>query len=401
MSSDSEGRRVLLGISGGIAAYKTPDLVRRLRERGFRVRVALTESARAFVSPLALEVVSGRRVWGDDYLEARGRGEEEHVVAADWADLLLVAPATAHLLARAALGLADDFLSTTILAFPGPLFLAPAMHSEMWANPALRSHVETLEERGAAFLGPEEGPLASGEVGTGRMMEPRAIAEALAASAEGRWRGREIVVTAGPTWEPLDPVRFLGNRSSGKMGFALAREAAFRGAEVTLVAGPVSLRTPPGVSRIDVETAREMRDAVVEVSEGTDAVLMAAAVADFRPADESRQKMKKKEGVPELRLEENPDILAELGSRIGDECLLVGFAAETEELEAHAREKLESKGCDYLVANDVSRGDIAFGSDANEVVVFRREGGPVPFERQSKRRLAARLLDLFEESLPD
>lgn len=388
-------RHLLLGVSGGIAAYKAPDLVRRLRERGFDVRVALTEAARSFVSPLALEVVTGERIWGDDYLEARGRGEEEHIEAAAWADAILLAPATTHLLARIALGLGDDFLTTTALAFAGPVLVAPAMHPNMWEHPATRGHRKTLETRGVRFLGPEEGPLASGETGVGRMMDTVPLADAVEKALKGPWRDRRVVVSAGPTHEPLDPVRFLANRSTGKMGFALAREAALRGADVTLIAGPVDLETPAGVRRLDVETAREMSEAVEGAVDGADLVVMAAAVADFRPAEPGSTKHKKSQGPPEILLAENPDILAELGKRYGDRTVLVGFAAETGDLVENAEEKIERKGCHFLVANDVSRSDIGFGSDDNEVVVFRRDGNPIPMERQSKGELARKLMDLF------
>jgi phosphopantothenoylcysteine decarboxylase / phosphopantothenate---cysteine ligase len=392
--------RILLGVSGGIAAYKAPELVRRLRERGAEVRCALTPAAASFVAPLALEVVSGHRVYREEYLESTGRGVEEHIELAAWAELLLLAPATANLLARISLGLADDFLSTSALAYQGSLLVAPAMHTAMWENPATREHVERLRKRGARFVGPVAGPLASGEVGMGRMAEPEEIAEAAWNHREnGSLRGRRVVVTAGPTYEPLDPVRFLGNRSSGKMGFALAAEAAARGARVLLIAGPVSLPTPPGVERVDVETAQQMQQALSGPAAEADLVLMAAAVADFRPREAAAEKLKKKDGVPRLELAINPDILAEL-SRSPSRGVLVGFAAETAELEARALDKLGLKGVDFLVANDVSRADIAFGSDWNEVTVLRPSAEPVRLPRQPKRQLAGALFDLFEEALP-
>src|SRR3954468_4370512 len=272
--------RVLLGISGGIAAYKSAELVRRLRARGHEVRCALTRSAVSFVAPLTLEVLSGRPVHQEEYLTPGVGGEEEHIAAAAWAEVLCVAPATTHVLARLALGLADDFLTTTALAFTGPLVVAPAMHSSMWEKPTTRQHAAALKGRGVWFAGPVEGPLASGEVGMGRMAEPEAIVEAVEASAGlGPLAGRTVLVTAGPTHEPLDPVRFLGNRSSGKMGFALAAEAARRGARVVLVAGPVALASPPGVQRVDVVTALEMEKAVREQAPAADLIVMAAAVA--------------------------------------------------------------------------------------------------------------------------
>src|ERR1700681_1615438 len=279
--------RVLLGVSGGIAAYKSAELVRRFRARGHEVRCALTRSAASFVAPLTLEVLSGRPVYQEEYLAAGGpgaNGEEAHITAAAWAEVLCVAPATAHVLARLALGLADDFLTTTALAFTGPVVVAPAMHSSMWEKPTTQQHAAALRARGVWFTGPVEGPLASGEVGMGRRAEPEASVESVEAAAGlGPLAGRTVLVAAGPTHEPIDPVRFLGNRSSGKMGFALAAEAARRGARVILVAGPVALVSPSGVKRIDVVTAREMQGAVLEQAPAADLVVMAAAVADFRP----------------------------------------------------------------------------------------------------------------------
>ncbi len=406
--------RVLLGVSGGIAAYKAAELVRRLRERGHAVGCAVTRSGAAFAAPLTLEVLSGRKVWQEEYLSPTGSGEEAHIAAAQWADVLCVAPATAHVLARLALGLADDFLTTTALAFSGPLVVAPAMHPRMWEKAAVQEHLDALRRRGARCVGPVEGPLASGEIGMGRMAEPEAIAQAVeeawAAAAAGSGGGaaspdrrgelaeRTVLVTAGPTHEPIDPVRFLGNRSSGKMGFTLAEEAARRGARVVLVAGPVALPTPAGVERVDVETASEMADAVRRHAPAADLVVMAAAVADFRPRQAAAAKLKKEDGVPRLELAENPDILAE-AALLAPRAVRVGFAAETEELERRARDKLVRKACDFLVANDVSRSDIAFGQEANEVTVFRRDGDPVFLSRRPKRRLAADLLDLFSAAL--
>jgi len=411
--------RVLLGVGGGIAAVKAPDLVRRLREAGCEVRCALTRAAASFVTPLSLEVLSGYRVYDESYLLPGGGPEEAHLAAGEWADLLVVAPATAHVIARLALGLADDFLTTASLAFPlteawpRPLLLAPAMHARMWEHPATRAHVATLRERGVRFVGPVVGPLASGEVAPGRMAEPSEIVAAVldagdrareAAAAGERWRGAswggiQVLVSAGPTWEAIDPVRFIGNRSSGKMGFALAAEAARRGAAVELVAGPVSLPTPPGVRRTDVESARAMREAMLRRVGGADLVLMAAAVADYRPRVAAERKLKKEEGTPRVELVENPDILAELAAQPGER-LVVGFAAETDDLARNAAAKLRKKGAAFLVANDVSRGDIGFGSDWNEVTVFRLDGEPLRLPRQPKESLAGALLDLFAESLP-
>jgi phosphopantothenoylcysteine decarboxylase/phosphopantothenate--cysteine ligase len=392
--------RVLLGVSGGIAAYKSAELVRRLRERGHEVRCALTRSAASFVAPLTLEVLTGHAVYQEEYLTPTGSGEESHITAAAWAEVLCVAPATTNVLARLALGLGDDFLTTTALAFAGPVVVAPAMHSVMWGQEATRQHVETLARRGVRFAGPVEGPLASGEVGMGRMAEPEEIARMVeAAVGEGPLAGRTVVVTAGPTHEPIDPVRFVGNRSSGRMGFALAAEAARRGARVVLIAGPVALATPPGAQRVDVITARDMERAVHEHAPGADLIVMAAAVADYRPRQTASSKIKKERGgLAALEMEENPDILAGLRA-MAPRAVLVGFAAETEELERNALAKLERKGADYLVANDVSRSDIAFEKTVNEVTVFRREGPPVFFSRRPKSELAASLFDLFTATL--
>jgi phosphopantothenoylcysteine decarboxylase/phosphopantothenate--cysteine ligase len=393
--------RVLLGVSGGIAAYKSAELVRRLSERGCEVRCAATRGAAAFLAPLTLEVLSGHAVYGEDYLTATGSGEEAHVVAAQWADLMCFAPATAHLMARLALGLADDFLTTTALAHRGPKVIAPAMHDAMWRQPSVQDHADTLRRRGVRFVGPLEGPLASGERGMGRMAEPARIADEVAALLVGReLEGRRVLVTAGPTWEPIDPVRFLGNRSSGKMGFAVAEEAALRGAEVTLVAGPVSLPTPPGVTRVDVGTALEMRDAVHAAAPGCDLVVMTAAVADFRCRHVAGGKLKRRQGPPSLELVENPDILAGL-PEVAPGAVVVGFAAETEASEEEARAKLQRKGTDFLVWNDVSRSDVGFGADDNEVTVYRRSGAPVAISRRPKRELAASLIGIFLEALKE
>ena len=410
-----EPTKVLLGITGGIAAYKSMELVRRLSGAGCEVRCALSRSAAAFVTPLTLEVLSGRAVYQQEYLTATGRGEETHIVAAQWADVVCIAPATAHLMARLALGLADDFLTTMLLAFDGPVVLAPAMHSNMWRHRATAAHAETLGRRGMRFVGPVEGALASGEHGVGRLADPEQIANAvLAATGRGRedaapevrpgaampLAGRRVLISAGPTYEPIDPVRFLGNRSSGKMGFALAAEAALRGAHTTLIAGPVALATPSGVERIDVTTALEMRDAVHGLAAEADLIVMTAAVADFRPRGPATTKIKRSRGIPTIELEENPDILGGL-AEAAPNALRVGFAAETEPSVEEAYAKLSRKHADYLVWNDVSRSDIGFGADDNEVTLYRKAGEPQHFGRRSKRRLASSLLDVFVEALED
>jgi len=391
--------RVFLGICGGIAAYKSAELVRRLLERGFEVRCALTRSAKSFIPPLTLEVLSGHAVYEQEYLTATGRGEESHIAVAQWADAFCIAPATAHMLARLALGLADDFLSTSALAFPGPMVVAPAMHSQMWQREAVQQHAATLAGRGVVFAGPVEGPLASGESGPGRLADVAEIVATLErVLGRGELAGRRVLVSAGPTWEPIDPVRFLGNRSSGKMGFALAAEAARRGASTVLVAGPVALPKPPGVERIDVETAHQMRDAIYAHAPGADLVIMTAAVADFRPAAPSASKLKKERGVPAIAFATNPDILAGLPD-VAPDAVRVGFAAETERSTAEAEAKLARKDVDFLVWNDVSVSGLGFGSDDNEVTVYRRHGEPVVLSRRPKRQIAADLFDLFTDAL--
>jgi phosphopantothenoylcysteine decarboxylase/phosphopantothenate--cysteine ligase len=394
--------RVLVGVSGGIAAFKTPHLVRRLRDGGHEVRCALTRAAESFVTPLTLEVLSQHRVYTDDYLRPDGSGLEQHIAVAQWADAICVAPATADVLAKLALGLADGFLTTTALAHDGALLVAPAMHPEMWSKETVQDHVRRLRDRGAVIVGPVEGSLASGEVGWGRMVEPEEIVAAIERLGRreraGDLGGRTVLVTAGPTWEAIDAVRFLANRSSGKMGFALAAEAARRGARAILVAGPVSLATPPGVERVDVESAREMEQELARAAPGADLVIMAAAVADYRPAQTVRRKIKKNEGLRSIELSENPDLLAGLADRAPD-AVRVGFAAETDDVEQNATAKLERKRVDFLVANDVSRSDIGFASDHNEVVVYRRGGAPVRLERAPKAAIARALLDLFAPSL--
>lgn len=393
--------RILLGVCGGVAAYKSAELVRRLRERGHEVRCAMTLSAEAFLAPLTLEVLSGHRVYREEYLVAEGSGVEEHIVLADWAETVCVAPATANTMAAIALGLAPNFLTTTILAHTGSLVLAPAMHPAMWEKTVTKGHAAAIEASGGSILGPAVGALASGESGIGRMVEPDEIVAALERLVgEGSLAGRRVVVSAGPTREPLDPVRFISNRSSGKMGFLLAGEAARQGAETILVAGPVRLDTPPGVRRVDVTTAREMQEAVNANARDADLVVMSAAVADFRPRVAAPRKIKKRDesGALKLDLEENPDILLEL-PRVAPNAVRIGFAAETEDLEENARHKLDEKQLEFLIANDVSRTDIGFDSDDNEVTVYRRSGKPIFFPRRSKELLAVKLVELFAEAL--
>ena len=391
--------KVLLGVSGGIAAIKAPEIVRRLRDNSHDVRCVLTRNAQSFVAPLPLEVLSGNAVLREEYLRANDSGRELHIETGRWADVLCAAPATCSLLARLALGLADDFLTTTALVFEGPVVLAPAMSTEMWSKEVVQGHIDTLQAKGVQIVGPVLGALANGEIGEGRMAEPVEIVAALEeACRKPDLAGKTVLVTAGPTLEPIDPVRFLSNRSTGKMGFSLAAEAAARGARTILVTGPVHLPTPRGVERLNVETALEMASQVEAQARQADLVIMTAAVSDFRPASPAREKLKKEMGSPDIHFEPNPDILAGLASTAPD-AIRVGFAAETRGLETEGPRKLQAKGAHFIVANDVSRTDIGFGSDENEVVVFAARGEPHRLPRQSKRAIARQLLNLFVEAL--
>jgi phosphopantothenoylcysteine decarboxylase / phosphopantothenate---cysteine ligase len=418
--SDLAGVRVLLGVTGGIAAYKAALVARLLVGAGASVDPVLTHGARRFVGAATFEGITGRRVRDDVWDDIPG---ETHVALGRSADVALIYPATAHTLAKLATGLADDLLTTTLLAATCPLVVAPAMHTEMWQHPATQDNVEVLRRRGVHVVGPADGPLMGGDAGPGRVVEPEeavaavhvALAEARGAGPEGHGAesegraplaagrgagardlaGRTVVVTAGGTREAIDPVRYLGNRSTGKMGFAIAAEAAARGASVHLVAAPTALRTPDGVQRHDVVSARDMHAAVMGLLPDADVVVKAAAVADFRPATSAASKLKKDQGAPELELVPNPDILAELGAQRGDAAhpLLVGFAAETDDVEAHGRAKLERKRADLLVVNDVSASDAGFEVDTNRVVILGRDGSRVPVPLASKAEVARTILD--------
>lgn len=391
-SSPLAGRRVLLGVTGGIAAYKACSLTRLLVGADALVQVVMTRSATRFVGPDTFAALSGRRTYADPWEEP---GSVLHVRLAREADLGIVAPATANVLAKLAHGIADDLLTAALLEATCPLLLAPAMHTGMWEHAATRANVSALRERGARFVGPEAGPLAAGDEGLGRMAEPEEIlraAEELAASGRDL-AGRRVVVTAGPSWEPIDPVRFIGNRSSGRMGVAVAREAFARGADVTLVLGPGTVEPPPGPRIVRVETAEEMRTAVLRAAEGADAVVMAAAVADFRPASVAPGKLKKELGPPELRLEPTPDILAELGARRSEGLVLVGFAAETGDALEAGRGKLAAKGLDLLVVNEVGRPGTGFGAETNRAAILAAGGPEGPLREWTKAELARALCD--------
>jgi phosphopantothenoylcysteine decarboxylase/phosphopantothenate--cysteine ligase len=387
---------VLLGVTGGIAAYKSALLARLLSEAGMEVTAVLTDSATRFVGPESFSALTGHPA----YVSLWDRpGEILHVRLAHETDVAVVAPCTANTIAKLAQGLADDLLASTLLEYDGPLVLAPAMHSGMWGADATQTNVATLSSRGVRFVGPVDGPLAHGDTGPGRMSEPAEIADAVFAAVRPRdLDGARVLVTAGPTHEPIDPVRYIGNRSSGKMGVAIAREARARGAEVTLVLGPSTIAPPPAVEVIRVETAEEMRSAVIDRFTAADAVVMAAAVADFRPKAPNDRKMKKDTGVPDLMLEPTPDILAELGERRRSGQFLVGFAAETDDVEEAGRSKLRSKHLDALVANTVGREGTGFGSETNDATILVAEGPDVSMRPWSKAELAAVVCDLIARS---
>jgi phosphopantothenoylcysteine decarboxylase / phosphopantothenate---cysteine ligase len=388
----------VLGVGGGIAAYKSAELARALMERGVRVQVVLTSAAGQFITPLTFAALTGRKVITD--LFANASSEEtlssaiEHIAVAQDNDVLVIAPATADLLARLAHGHANDFLTTTYLAFTGPVFLAPAMNTNMWLHPATQENVSILKKRGHIIIEPEEGMLACGMTGPGRLADPQGIAEIVAGFGfHGKdLEGETILITAGPTQEPLDPVRYISNRSSGKMGYALAEVAAQRGAKVVLVSGPVQLPEPRGVRVIQVHTAVEMRDAVMQHLADATIVVKAAAVADYHLSRVPQHKVKKTATRMSLELDPTPDILAELGQKKADR-LLIGFAAETENLTKSARSKLESKNCDMVVANLVGQDGTGFESDENEVVLVLRTGETIPLARAPKRDIASRIFD--------
>ena len=367
-------RRIVLGVAGGIAAYKGPDLVRRLRDRECEVRVVMTAAAREFVTPLTFQAVSGNPVHChllDEQAEA-GMG---HIELARWADLVLVAPATANVIARLAHGLADDLLATLCLATTAPLVLAPAMNRQMWEAEATRANVLALLDRGVTMLGPGEGDQACGEVGPGRMLEPEAIADRIADRfGGGALEGVEVLVTAGPTREALDPVRYLTNHSSGKMGYAVAAAAAAAGARVSLVSGPTALPIPSRVERIEVTSAEEMYAEVMARAAGCDVFIAAAAVADYRPARVAGRKIKKGDAPATLDLVRTPDIVAGVAAMDGGP-FTVGFAAETESVQANAEDKLARKGLDMIAANRVGLADRGFASDRNALSVLWRGGG--------------------------
>jgi len=400
------GKRILLVIGGGIAAYKTLDLIRRLRERGASVRAVMTPAAKNFVTPLSVASLTGSKVF-EDLFSLTDEAEMGHIELSRDADLLVVAPATADLLAKMAHGLADDLASTLLLATDKKILVAPAMNLRMWLAPATLRNVARVREDGVIFVGPDDGEMACGEYGPGRMSEPLTIAAAIAtalsgetaiplppglARPQGVLSGRRVVITSGPTHEPIDPVRFIANRSSGKQGHAIARAAAASGADVVLISGPVALPDPANVAAIHVETAREMLKAV-EASLPADIFIAAAAVADWRVAEASPEKIKKDgKALPPLALVENPDILATVAKREAlRPSLVIGFAAETENLLVHAKEKLLRKGCDMIIANDVGEGSGVMGGENNSVTLLTG-GGMESWPNMSKDEVAGRLV---------
>ncbi len=394
--STLQDRHIVLGVTGGIAAYKSAELVRRLRDAGAQVRVAMTAAAQAFVTPLTFQALSGNRVH-TTLLDTDAEAAMGHIELARWADAVLVAPASADFLARLAHGLGDDLLATLCLATAAPIVVAPAMNRQMWAAPATAENVATLRRRGVRLLGPAEGGQACGETGPGRMVEPVDLVSGLSALFMPLLlAGQRVVVTAGPTREPLDPVRFLTNRSSGKMGYAVAEAAAAAGAEVTLVSGPVALAPPAAVRTVRVESAAEMLAAVLEAVPGTDLFIATAAVADYRPAEAAGQKIKKSAERLELRLERNPDILATVAA-LPERPFCVGFAAETDNVVAYARGKLQAKGLDLVAANQVG-GGLGFDRDENALTLIWADGERV-LPEAPKVALARSLIEVIAERM--
>ena len=387
------GKNILLGVTGGIAAYKAVEIVSRLRKAGAAVHVIMTEGATKFVAPLTFREISGNPVVHTMWDEPK-TWNVEHIALAQWADCFVIAPATANMIGKIASGIADDMLSTTVMAATSPVMIAPAMNTNMYHNPITQQNIAKLRQLGYHIIEPAAGMLACGIEGVGRLPEPVVVVGAIQAlfAAQSDLKGKKVLVTAGGTREPIDPVRYIGNRSSGKMGYALAEAAVKRGAQVVLVSGPVSLTPPVGVQFIPVETAQEMRAAVLADFADSDIVIKAAAVADYRVACQASQKIKKTGDTLSLVLEKNPDILAELG-RIKTQQILVGFAAETENLIAHAAEKLERKNADLIVANDVTLQGAGFNADTNIVKLLYKVGNVEELPQMAKKALADVIFD--------
>ncbi|WP_203332587.1 bifunctional phosphopantothenoylcysteine decarboxylase/phosphopantothenate--cysteine ligase CoaBC [Planococcus beigongshangi] len=390
-------RKILLCVSGGIAVYKAVALVSKLSQAGAEVKVIMTESARQFVQPLTFQVMSRNDVFYDTFDE-KDSSVIAHIDLADWADLIIVAPATANVIGKLANGIGDDMVTTTLLAATAPIWIAPAMNVHMYNHPAVKRNIAQLHDDGIRFIEPSEGFLACGYVGKGRLEEPEKITELVTGflSREQLLKGKKVVVTAGPTRERIDPVRFLTNFSSGKMGYAMAEAAAELGAETILISGPVSLPVPSGVKRISVESAEEMFQAVKAEFETSDFVIKTAAVADYRPKTLHDRKMKKQEGDSSIELERTTDILQYLGSEKSSQ-VLIGFAAETNDVSHYAKSKLERKNADYIIANDVTEAQAGFESDTNRVTVYGKQEFEKAFELLPKQELARELLKLIAE----
>ena len=390
--------RITLGVTGGVAAYKAAELVRRLQEDGHTIQVVMTRSAREFIAPLTFAALSGQKVivdlFGESGGEANLESAIEHIAVAQRTDLLLVAPATADILAKFARGIADDFLTTLYLATTAPVVVAPAMNVNMWNHAATQENIERLRKRSVHVVSPDEGYLACGMTGAGRLAGQEAIVAAVRETLKLQrdLEGQSVLVTAGPTCEDLDPVRYFTNRSSGKMGYAVAEAAARRGARVVLISGPTSLEIPQGVERVDVRSAEEMGRAVRDRFAGSSIAIFAAAVADYRPAEPHAQKLKRGKSEVTVRLAPNADILAEAARSKGDR-LVVGFAAETDHVAENARKKLTAKNADLIVANDVTAEGAGFDAETNIVTLFARDGRDLPLPKMSKREVAERILD--------
>jgi phosphopantothenoylcysteine decarboxylase/phosphopantothenate--cysteine ligase len=390
--------RITMGVTGGVAAYKAAELVRLLQQDGFTVEVVMTRGAREFITPLTFAALTGQKVitdlFGNTENEANLESAIEHIAVAQRTDLLLVAPATADIIAKFARGIADDFLSTLYLASTAPVVVAPAMNVNMWNHPATQENIAKLREHGVNVVQPDEGYLACGMVGAGRLAGHQGILAAVRATLHSNrdLAGETVLVTAGPTCEDLDPVRYLTNRSSGKMGYAMAQAAARRGAKVILISGPTALETPAGVRRVDVRTAEQMHEAVTKEFAGCSIAVFAAAVADYRPAEKHAEKIKKTEGSLTVRLEPTVDILQEMASAKGDKFIL-GFAAETTDVAQNARKKLAAKNLDLLVANDVTAEGAGFDHDTNVVSLYYRDGRDVALPKMSKAEVAQRVLN--------
>jgi len=391
--------RITLGVTGGVAAYKAAELVRRLQQEGFNVQVVMTRGAREFVTPLTFAALSGQKVITDLFGDSSGSEANlesaiEHIAVAQRTDLLLVAPATADVIAKFARGIADDFLTTLYLASTAPVVVAPAMNVNMWNHAATQENVERLRARGVRVVDPGEGYLACGMTGAGRLAGQEAIVAAVreVLKTQRDLEGETVLITAGPTCEDLDPVRYITNRSSGKMGYAVAEAAALRGAKVVLISGPVSLESPAGVERIDVRTAKEMHRAVIERITDSSIAVLAAAVADYRPVEQSAEKIKKSDAALTIGLEPTTDILAEVARNKGEK-IVVGFAAETDHVAENARKKLSAKNADLIVANDVTAEGAGFDRDTNIVTLFSRDGRDLALPKMSKGEVAQRILD--------